>query len=179
MSTERPQGRAGGSRVRRGTTRGRDRARTRALVLFVVLLVAAGVTVWLIVRSEATGDKTAAPPCAGGSAAASAIRMRVLNATPREGLAASVAAELRKRGYTVTGVGNDTRGVAGTAEVRHGTKGAAAAALIAKTVAAATVRNDARAGTDVDLVLGTKFRALAPVQPGASATGCPSTMTTT
>ena len=102
-------------------SRARDRARLRALALLVALMLGSALTVWLIVRSE-DNSKPAAAPCAEGSTSPSAINMRVLNATGREGLAASVATELRKRGYNVTGVGNDSRNVPGAAEVRHGSR---------------------------------------------------------
>lgn len=173
MSAIGPIGHEPGRRVRQNASRGRDRARVRALVLLVALVVISTVAVWLVVRSDAKPQTAAPPPCGARSGQASAIKLRVLNATPREGLASSVAAELRKRGYTVTAVGNASTSVPGSAEVRHGAKGAPAAKVVAGTVAGATTKNDSRAGTDVDLVLGTKFRALLPVKPGAATSGCP------
>lgn len=179
MSATNPIGREPGRRVRQNAPRGRDRARVRALALLGVLVLISTVAVWLIVRSDAKPATTTASPCGAKSGQASPIKLRVLNATPREGLASSVAAELRKRGYTVTAVGNASTNVPGSAEVRHGAKGAPAAKVIAGTVAGATTKNDARAGTDADLVLGTKFRALLPVKPGVAKSGCPVTATPT
>lgn len=179
MSSINPIGREPGRRVRQTAHRGRDRARVRALALLVALVLISAVAVWLVVRSDGKTKTTAAPPCGAKSGQAGAVKLRVLNATAREGLASSVAAELRKRGYTVTAVGNDPTSVPGSAMVRHGAKGAPAAKLIAATVAGATMKNDGRTGTDVDLVLGTKFRALVPVKPGAATSGCPVTATPT
>jgi len=179
VTTINPIGREPGRRVRQTVHRGRDPARVRALVLLAALVLISAIAVWLIVRSDARSETPAASPCGAKSGQANAIQLRVLNATSREGLAGSVATELRKRGYTVTGVGNASNSVPGSAEIRHGAKGAPAARVIAGTVAGATVKNDARAGTDVDLVLGTKFRALAPVKPAVATSGCPATASPT
>ncbi|MGB9377911.1 MAG: LytR C-terminal domain-containing protein [Mycobacteriales bacterium] len=172
-------GQPSGQRVRQVSRRGRDRARLRALALFVILLLLTALAVWLVVRTEATGAKTAASPCAVKSGQPGAVKLRVLNATAREGLAALVAAQLRNRGYTVTAVGNDSKGVAGPAEVRHGAKGLASARLLAATIRGATLRTDARTGTDVDLVLGNQFRTLLPVKPAPTQSACVSTAKTT
>lgn len=177
MSAINPSAREPGRRVRRpANPRGRDRARVRALALLAALLVVSAVAVWLVVRSDAKGGETpAAAPCGAASGPASTVKLRVLNATPREGLAASVAAELRKRGFFVISVGNDSHQVPGPAEVRHGPKGASAARLVASLVSGSTTRKDSRPGTDVDLVLGTKFSSLAAAKPGAAKGGCPAT----
>jgi len=144
-------------------------------VLLVVLVLGSALTVWLILRSDAKAKPKGASPCSATSGSPGSIKLRVLNATPREGLAASVAADLRKRGFTVTAVGNDTQKVTAPAEIRYGTKGAPAARVVAGVVTGATSRNDGRAGPDVDLILGTKFKALAPAKAGASGASCPAT----
>jgi len=173
VSTISPIGREPGRRIRQASpSRGRDRARTRALALLLALALVSTLTVWLIVRSEAKDKTPATSPCTATNGSLSTVRLRVLNATPREGLAGSVADELRKRGYTVTGVGNDSRHVPAPAEIRHGNAGAPAARVVAGIVAGAITRNDARAGSEVDLVLGTRFRVLAPAKPGAAGIGC-------
>ncbi len=145
------------------------------MVVLLVLLLVSALAVWLIVRSEAKSDPPKTPACVPASGSPASIKLRVLNATSREGLANTVATQLRQRGYTVTGVGNNSSNVPGTAEIRHGSAGAPAARAVAGNVAGATTRNDKRAGSEVDLVLGTKFRALAPAKPGVAASGCPVT----
>jgi hypothetical protein len=54
--------------------------------------------------------------------------------------------------------------------VRHGSKGAAAARLVASQVPRATLQRDKRRSATVDLVLGRGFRTLAPL---ARATATP------
>lgn len=186
MSMLIPLGRSQGRRERpRGrSSRRRDPARIRALVLFLALVIGGAVAVFLIVRAAdnkkpaaATGPKGC--PSATASAAPlarSAVRVRVLNATSRTGLAASVAAELRRRGYTVTGVGNDATPVAGVAQLRYGTAGAAAARALLPQLPGTTTQRDSRKAADIDLVLGNRYVALAPVA-GASAGGCSASAT--
>jgi LytR cell envelope-related transcriptional attenuator len=58
---------------------------------------------------------------------------------------------------------------AGTAVVRYGAKGAAAARLVAAQVPQAKLQRDRRRSATVDLVIGKAFRALAPVaRPSAT-----------
>lgn len=165
--------------------RDRDPARLRALVVLVAIVVVGAVSVLLILRADSSKSppRGAAPTCGPTATptamARAAIRIRVLNATSRPGLAGTVAAELRRRGYTVTGVGNDTTAVRGPAEMRYGAAGAAAAKAVAGLVAGAVSRQVTRSGSDIDLVLGNGFTQLraagpAPAKPGA---GCPATAT--
>ncbi len=176
MSTINPIGREPGRRVRQGRSRSRDRARLRALIVLLVLVLVSAIAVWLIVRSEAKGETPRADPCAVKSGTTAAIEVRVLNATSREGLAGSVATELRKRGYTVTSIGNEPRAVPGTAEVRYGSRGAPAARAMAALVVGSKGRKDKRTGTDVDLVLGDRFRALVPGKAAPLPSGCPASV---
>ena len=97
--------------------------------------------------------------------APSRVRVNVYNTTNINGLAARVAATLRQRSFAVAKVANDPRNThpTGTAVVRYGTKGAAAARLVATHVPRATLQRDGRRNATVDLVLGTGFRGLAPI----------------
>jgi len=94
----------------------------------------------------------------------SKLQVRVYNATAREGLARRVAGQLAGRGYAIVATDNDPlsgiRPVDGTAEVRYGTAGARAAALVRRQVPGATLYEDAREGSIVDLVLGQQFQRL-------------------
>lgn len=186
MTTINPIGRDPGRRIRHAPrSRRRDPARTRALVTLAILIVLAAAAVVLTLRWEAARSRApAAAPCTPAGTASplapSAVRVRVLNATARNGLAASVAAELRRRGYTVTGVGNDAGDVSGPAEVRFGPTGARAGQTVSALVPGAASRRDTRPGGDVDLVLGNRFRALAPAgKPAAPASDCPAPATPT
>ncbi|MDQ6875436.1 MAG: LytR C-terminal domain-containing protein [Actinomycetota bacterium] len=176
-----PLGRSQGRRERprgRGTRR-RDPARIRALVLFLALVIGGVVAVFFIVRAADTKKPPGATgptgcPSASASAAPlarNAVHVRVLNATSRTGLAASVAAELRRRGYTVTGVGNDATPVTGVAQLRYGAAGAAAVRALLPQLPGTTTQRDSRKAADIDLVLGDKFVALAPAV-GPSAASC-------
>jgi hypothetical protein len=114
------------------------------------------------------------------------VTVNVYNATDRAGLAASTAAELKSRGFGIGKIANDPLGksLTNVAEVRYGPAGKANAQLLVYYVPGATLVLDKRTDTTVDLVLGTKFKAIpaqstvdaalaAPV-PVASGDGCPS-----
>jgi LytR cell envelope-related transcriptional attenuator len=99
------------------------------------------------------------------------VRVNVYNTTTINGLAARVAASLRQRKFVIRSVANDPQDSkpAGTAVVRYGTKGAAAARLVAAQVPQAKLQRDRRRSATVDLVIGKAFRALAPVaRPSAT-----------
>jgi hypothetical protein len=101
----------------------------------------------------------------------SKVRVNVYNTTTTNGLAARVAAALRQRAFVVRTVSNDPKHSkpAGTAVVRYGTRGTAAARVVAAQVAKSTLQHDRRRSATVDLVIGKGFRELAPVpRPSAS-----------
>ncbi|MDP9239555.1 MAG: LytR C-terminal domain-containing protein [Actinomycetota bacterium] len=170
----------------------RDTARLRALIVLVVLVSASALGVWLILRSD---THKGAPQATSASCVHETkarvltkadIRIRVLNATARAGLATKTAAELRLRGYTVTAVGNDPSAVLGPAEMRYGSGGAPSAKALKGLVVGAVNRPITRAGADVDLVLGNTFTRLAPapapapaLAPVKAVPGCPATATPT
>lgn len=99
--------------------------------------------------------------------------VNVFNATTKNGLAARTAADLKRRGFLVGTVANDTSGrkVAGPAEVRYGPTGKSHAPLVAALGGKGTTQvADKRKDASVDLVLGATFSALAPAP---KATGTP------
>ena len=103
------------------------------------------------------------------------VTINIYNTTDRQGLARSTASELRDQGYLVATVSNDPlhRAVTGVAEIRYGTSGAGAAKLAATLVPGAALQRDGRPDSSVDLILGSRFRALAPGALQAPATsGC-------
>jgi hypothetical protein len=133
-------------------------ARARSLIVIGVLAVLAITSVtWAIAQDGQAGtiaDKckrtTSGPPPPPNS-----VKLRVLNATNKDGLAGTVARELRKAGFTVVALGNETRAVESSAEVRFGPKGLNSAALVRAYVRGAeTVQQDNRKDAIVDLVLG-------------------------
>ena len=91
-----------------------------------------------------------------------AVTINVYNATTRAGLAATVAKSLRTQGFKVVSVANDPTGksMRGVGEVRHGLTGTAGAALAATRLSGARVVRDDRTDGTVDLVLGSRFKAL-------------------
>ena len=181
--------------------RGAPPRRTGTLLLVVVLTVALAGTAWWVARREPSDDVAAAPrpTCPAPSptpavVAATAVKVNVFNATKRRGLAAEVATQLRKRGFTVKKVDNDPleRTVTGAAEVRHGPAGAGSARTVAAQVAPAgqvgaaapvVAVPDQRSDPGVDLVVGAAWHGLRPPADAAAAlrptpqpvpSGCPS-----
>jgi len=121
--------------------------------------------------NKASAAHAAAAPVAP---AARQITVNVYNATPRHGLAASTADQLKQRGFTIGKVTNDPlkADLPGAAQIR----GSAAAILrvVAAEVAGAQITRDARADSSVDLVLGAAFAALAtPAQVSAALAAVP------
>jgi hypothetical protein len=133
-----------------------------ALAFLLALCGLAGLT-WLKVI-EQVDDRAAAAACGPAPVDPTRVQVRVYNATAREGLARKVAGQLVGRGYAIVATDNDPlsgiRPVDGAAEVRYGPAGARAAALVRRQVPGATMYEDAREGSIVDLVLGDQFRRL-------------------
>jgi hypothetical protein len=156
----------------------RRRARRRALATVLTLLVVAALGVtgvwWFLLRSDSGGKGSAAPcttvaptatavPVPTTSVAPGALKVNVYNATERNGLARTVANDLKTRGVTLGQITNDPlhKAVTAPAEVRYGAAGSAEAAYLALWVPGAILVQDQRADTTVDLVLGTGYAALA------------------
>ncbi|MFD9042851.1 LytR C-terminal domain-containing protein [Streptomyces bottropensis] len=115
---------------------------------------------------KASGPAGKSGVSAKGYPAPGRITVNVLNATPRAGLAKETAAELKKRGFRIGNVGNATKEydkkVKG-AGILLGAKAAADAALpvLNTQLAGARLKTDGRTkATEVDLVIGTGFKAL-------------------
>lgn len=117
--------------------------------------------------------------------APSAVRLMVLNGTPRAGLAKTVADQLAAQGFVVTGQGNAPKALAGGSTVVFGAGGQPAATLVSRWVQGSHVAGSSKAARgSVLLVLGGDYQRLstpaevaaagsAPVStPGPAATGC-------
>jgi hypothetical protein len=180
MSMFTPRGEGGHSPVRRGRRR---RVTPLLVVLVVVAAVGAGYY-WVTVRDGATtaADPSPTRSCPAPSplpsvVPANRVRVNVYNATDRRGLAATVATQLRRRGFVVGKVDNDPakRTVTGVAEVRSSTTGAGAARTVGAQVGTFVTVPDQRPDASVDLVLGAGFRGLrSPQQAAAAASPTPS-----
>ena len=134
------------------------------------------------------GFTTAAPhaatkyppaPCPpGGTVAVSydGVQVTVLNATKRAGLATSTGTALADRGFVIVATRNSPAAVKGTAEVRFGAAGLAAAYTLAGQFKKPTLVFDARTDASVDVVVGEAFAALLDLgqvtpAPGAALVG--------
>ncbi|RIQ20345.1 LytR C-terminal domain-containing protein [Jiangella rhizosphaerae] len=165
------------------------RHRWRRIRTSVTLLVLIGVVIgaawysWsnVVDDGETTASGPTGEPCAPGvptaAPAPADVQVNVYNSTDRNGLASTVAREVRARGFVVVDVDNDPleRSITGTAEVRSRPDDQAAAELVATLVPGAVYVPDERTEATIDLVLGDAFQALAdPAAPPATpAAGLP------
>ncbi|WP_344005549.1 LytR C-terminal domain-containing protein [Streptomyces thermocarboxydovorans] len=161
----------------------RSRRRGRLVVLTIACAAVLGGAGWGTLQlidvftgggnpARAVGAKPACAAKASPSPRATPLpkpgvfKVNVLNATTRSGLARKTADELKKRGFAIGEVGNATKEydkkVKGTA-VLLGPASALDTSLpvLATQVDGAERRTDAaRKGTEVDLIIGDRFRAL-------------------
>ena len=103
-------------------------------------------------------------------------RVNVYNASDRVGLAGSVSRSLRERGFVIGKVANDpsSRKAPKVAEIRYGAKGEAQAKLLRTSLPKGTALvKDKRKVATVDLALGAKYTALAPVPTSTAMPMCP------
>lgn len=150
-------------------TTGRERARQRrerralALILTALIVVGVGVTyAAAYVAGIAPGSKPDPPPASCVAAqppppAQSVFTLNVYNATKDQGVAKRTAAALRSRDFTVGAVSNDPYGekLDGVGELRFGAEGASVAKqYVLPLFRGATLQQDGRTGTSVDVVLG-------------------------
>lgn len=164
--------------------RRRRRRQQVTLAVVLLLLLGAGAMAFAYYQgafgsSAGARTVTTLPPCPTGRPPLTnaGVRVNVYNATSRDGLASDVAAELRRRSFRIAAVANDPRrsDPRGTAVVRHGRSGKAAALLVQAQVPKARLLADRRRGATVDLVIGAAFTELAPAAkptPSATATAC-------
>lgn len=151
------------------------------MTLVAALLAAlAGAGGWVSLRDDGSAPVAVAcpppaPPQLPAPSPAPApperVSVNIYNATERKGLAAQVADDLKKRGFTVKKVANDParKAVPGSAEVRFGPKGDAARVTLAAHLDAETLVSDTRKDASVDLVIGSRFQQLLTPQDAAAA----------
>ena len=152
----------------------RRRRQTITLVVVLTLLVVAGAVAYGFYSGALGGpdrvDVATLPPCPVASPTAppltpEKVTVNVYNATTRNGLAAKVATALDLRSFQVAAISNDPlrAKVTGVADVRYGSKGTAAAQLVAAQLTGAKLVKDKRGNAVVDLVLGAKYSGLKPI----------------
>jgi LytR cell envelope-related transcriptional attenuator len=134
------------------------------LLFLLVLAIIAGAVWWNVFRDESAKSASQAAACVSAQKAPPSldpktVSIRVLNATDEAGLAQKVADELKKRGFTIAEVANDPteRKVTGVGEIRHGARGAEAAAFLGVLLPSGGDYLDTRATAQVDFVLGPDF----------------------
>jgi len=160
------------------------RRRTGRLVALLILLAAVALAAgawWHYVLQdddEAAAPRVSCPPTVAPPTfvPAGQVRVNVYNATQRRGLAATVATELKRRGFRVGKVSNDPlkRTVTGLAEVRSGRVESGGARTVAAHVGTVVLVPDKRQDPSVDLVLGATFkRLLQPARAAAALTPSP------
>jgi LCP family protein required for cell wall assembly len=122
-------------------------------------------------------DSTSAP-----SVRPSDVRVRVLNASGKQGAASDAMTQLTSLGFVDGGVGNDPRGLVDHAEVRYAPGSEAKAKLVAPHVPGADLVSDnTLSGSDVIVVLGRSSTGIEtnPTGTGTGAgTGASATTTT-
>jgi hypothetical protein len=164
-------------RTERPPVRPRSGRRPLPPLIFLLVLALAALGVWWsVLRQDSQHRAEQAASCATAKQAApsldpSTLSVRVLNATDTPGLAQQVADTLGSRGFPVDEVANDSSGrqVTGVGEIRHGPRGADAAAYLALYLPGAGDYPDTRATAQVDLVIGPEFTALATPEEVAAA----------
>jgi hypothetical protein len=149
-----------------------DRRHQRTAITMLVLaglVLIAGLYAWeSITDPDESSDSVAAATCQPAAPTdappPAEVELNVYNATDRNGLASSIAGEMRTRGFTILDVANDPSGreITGTAEVRAHLDSQAAASLVMAQVPGAVFVTDNRTDGTVDLVVGAAFEALAP-----------------
>ncbi|MCP3818003.1 LytR C-terminal domain-containing protein [Streptomyces sp. A3M-1-3] len=105
------------------------------------------------------------PPASQSLPRPAQIKVNVYNATPRSGLAKAAADELKKRGFAIGQVGNAPelydKKIAGTGILLGPPKATQGAfSVLGTQLAGAQQKIDARETGDVDLILGTAYKAL-------------------
>jgi LytR cell envelope-related transcriptional attenuator len=136
--------------------------------MFVLALLTAFVWWRVINRADQDNKPAAQASCSSASTVTTvpqptAVTVDVLNATPRNGLAASTSETLRKDGFEIDQVANDTPGVSipDVGEIRYGPSAHAAATLVALYFPGAKLVQISRTDDQVVISLGAKFTAVA------------------
>ncbi len=146
--------------------------RVRAIIFVAVLFVTAGVVVIMAVNKD-TQTKPVAEGCAIGEIPANIkvperdqVTINVYNGTPRSGLAEQIGGEFKNRGFQVakTETAADGKQYDQIAVITYGPSGIGAAWRVSAYFLVDEAEMDYQAerqGSDVDVLLGSKFQQLA------------------
>ena len=148
--------------------RRRHRRRGPLAAVLAVVLLAAAAGAYVLRRDDGAAPAARPSACAttGPVAAPAAprlpaprtVRLRLLNGTPRDGLARVVGAELSRRGFVVTLTANAPKPLAGHSVVTYGPGARPAATLVAAhTIGATLLPVPSAPRGSIDLTLGTSF----------------------
>lgn len=167
----------------------RPRRRSKLVLAAIASVVALGLAGWGTLqlidvftgsdRTASAADRTQCPSPKPSAPAKvlpkpAKITVNVYNATPRSGLAKAAADELKKRGFKIGKVGNATaaydKKVPGTG-LLLGAPGAVDGSfpVLGTQLPGALTKTDARENAEVDLIIGTKFKAFSKPQAAAAA----------
>lgn len=141
----------------------RARKRRRAAITLLVLVAALAAafyyaaTYW---QADPASQRPVCPTSTPTSALTpSKVTINVYNATTRNGLAAKTSTTFKGFGFRVGKVSNDPKKktIKASAEIRYGSKSAAAAKLVASYIPKSVLVKDKRTDAVVDVVLGNGF----------------------
>lgn len=91
------------------------------------------------------------------------VKVNVYNGSKRSGVAARVAKDLEKRGFTILAAGNSQTRISGV-RIAFGTKGLRQAYTVAAHFPDATLYFDARVTSVIDITLGSTFSGMVDVE---------------
>lgn len=117
-------------------------------------------------KSAAITPGAALPPCLTGGTlpiAYNSITINIFNGTTRAGLAKGASEALVKRAFAIASTGNAPTPETGTARLVFGNAGIAQAYTLAAHIPSATMVLDPRTDASVDLVLGSEWKGLIPL----------------
>jgi hypothetical protein len=147
-------------------TETRTRRPLPALIALLALTILTALVWWRVLNRD-PGSSASAGSCPSGPTVTvlpqpSTLTVSVLNSTTRTGLARTTAEALQKRGFSVGTVTNDTKRVAGVAEIRYSSDEKPGATLLTYYFPGATlVPLPSPATGKLVVSLGAKFKTLA------------------
>jgi hypothetical protein len=141
-----------------------------ALAFLLVLSVLTAIVWWRVLHRPDDTTQSSTPTvvqpvkCTPGRKptlpAPASVTVVVLNGAGREGLASTVSGQLKTRGFAV-GKPDNAPALASTGEIRYGAAGRTGATLLSYYLPGAKLVAGSRPDARIDLVLGSKFSALA------------------
>ena len=160
--------------------RSRRAFRLRTPLTLLVLLGLLVGAAWYAVRElqapaqlSPPGHCTPAPVKVAPKGAAAVVRLNQVRVTVfnapggRAGLASATSSTLQNRGFQTGAAGNDREAFTGIAQVRAADRRLPSVALVLAQVPGATFQKITKNDASVELVLGPRFRSLAPKYPTA------------